>query len=237
MANFFKPTSNNALADVYAHSISKLDVMQGGTGTFGLYGGDESGNRLILKLARNGSEIELKKSGWDAKIGGQINMNQSRQSAVLTLFSMSGLRAGDQLKTYTADGRASCWIPVNVVAESQGVMTEWNAVLTDSVKLNTFLSKNDTLYPGAQPYLKWSSGVVLKFKGGALSKVNGLAVHTTGNGKGLGATSDGNLVAWRCLDTWNKSDANAHFGQRHCGPVCPMQQDCECTKRWKYRLA
>lgn len=223
MANFFTPTTGSPLSDANNYAISKLNVMQGGTAKFGLWGGDELGNRLIVKVVRGGSAFELK-NGWDAKLQAQVSVNQSKQSAVVTIFTIGALRRGDAIQAYAIDGRPSCGLAINVVPESQGVMAEWNQLLSDPPKLQAFLSKNSTLYSEATPYLKWSSGVTLKSHGGLLSSVNGLAVHTTGNGKdkkghGVGPTTDANLVAWRCLSTWNANGASAHFAISGTGTV------------------
>lgn len=223
MANFFKPTTGSPLSDANFYAISKLDVMQGGTANFGLWGGDERGERLVVKVARAGTEIELK-NGWNTKLPGQVTINQSKQSAVVTIFNMTGLRPGDKLQTYAADGRPFCAMSVNIIPESQGLMTEWNALLSDPIKVQAFLARNESLYPVAKPYLKWSAGKTLTSKGGVLAGVNGLAVHTTGNGRdkkghNIGTTTDANLVAWRCLSTWNANGASAHFAISGTGTV------------------
>jgi hypothetical protein len=223
MPNFFTPTTGKPLSDAVMYPLSKLTVKLGGTAKFGLSGLDELGQALSVKLLRAGTTIDLK-NGPDARIGGTVTIVRSKgssTSASITIFSMSGLRMGDVLQTYSANGAAfPCSISVEVVADkSIGVMAEWNAWLTDPIGLQAFFARNESLYPGAQPYLKWSSGVTLKSKSRPLASVNGLAVHTTGNGKGTKVTTDKNLVGGRCLATWNKNGASAHFAITGGGAV------------------
>jgi N-acetylmuramoyl-L-alanine amidase len=221
MPNFFAPTTGKPLTDAATHPLSKLIVKLGGTAKFGLYGLDDLAQPLSVKLVRAGAEIDLK-NGRNEQIGGKVTLLKSKGgSASFTIFSMTGLHMGDVLQSYSANGAPfPCSLPVEVVSDHHGgVMAEWNAWLNDPIGLQAFLSQNDSLYPGALPYLKWSGGVTLKSKSHALGSVNGLSVHTTGNGTGTKVTSDKNLVSGRCLSTWNKNGASAHFAITGDGTV------------------
>ncbi len=220
MPNFFTPTTGKPISDATTFPLSKLVVRLGGTAKFGLYGLDDQGLALSVKLVRAGVATELK-NGANASISAKVTITQSKGTAAVTIFSMSGLRMGDVLQAYTASGATfPCSLPVEVVAAPGiSVMAEWHAWLNDPLGLQAFLSKNDSLYPGALPYLKWSGGVQLKSSSKSLGSVNGLSVHTTGNGKGTKVTSDVNLVSGRCLSTWNKNGASAHFAITGTGTV------------------
>jgi hypothetical protein len=220
MPNFFTPTTGKPLSDAVVFPLSRLTVKLGGTAKFGLYGVDEAGQPLSVKLVRAGTAIDLK-NGQSSQIGGKVTIVQSKGTASITIFTITGLHMGDVLQTYSATGAPfPCSLSVDVVSDHRGgVMAEWNAWLNDPIGLQAFLSQNDSLYPGAFPYLKWSGGVALKSKSQALAGVNGLSVHTTGNGAGTKVTTDKNLVAFRCLSTWNKNGASAHFAITGDGTV------------------
>lgn len=213
MAHFFLPSHSSAAqgevaADKADISELTIDPAQAYV-RVGLWGGAADGSKLIIKVHRNAvvvSEgkmpaVKIQAAAYDA----------GRHIQVVTLY---GLKGGDFVRAWDKNGlpQTAPLPTLQLASGAPSVMKSWAAALASKAAYP--LPRG--LCPFAAPYLALSDakfGKMPELKascvGSPINNVHGLAVHCTA---GNDASNAFKMAAWRCVPTWNKNGASAHFG-------------------------
>lgn len=211
MAQFFIPSheANQPTNDLAASeaAISVLMVQAARPVDFGLWGGDDAGKELSVKVLRGGTVVNE---------GRHISVTLFRKSVDpanhIQVFHAVGLKQGDVIRGFTKEGKP--WtepLPVREMTRAAGdVMKAWT---------QAYLAKepfpHDFLFAEATPYLalpKTTGDPRQELSdqrvGYGLSSVHGLSVHCTmGDDRASPFLTANN----RCVDTWNRDGSSAHF--------------------------
>ena len=195
--------------------ISELVIGPNGVGTVGIWGGGPDGAALVIKVYRGATVVS---EGAHPAVKLQRISNDS--GTHIQVYSLSGLKEGDQLFGLTADGaRYTGALSVRVLGDTaNGVIEQWARHYLAGEPF-----PNNSLYPDAAPYLALSDphqGNMIKLKekciGGPLFNVHGLSIHCTA---GAPSPTPFGMAAWHCVNTWNNNGASAHFGIAGDGTV------------------
>jgi hypothetical protein len=222
MANFFEAFAGMTKAQAKnAPDVWVLRIQAGGNGWFGVYGGDDSGNVLILKVYRGGAVVSD-----GAKAAVRVTKVLEDAPEWNRVYQATGLKDGDEIYAETNFGHRYLG-PLKVKAISVAAPDPIEAWANRLKKEPGYTPTEAGLCPLAVPYLALGPGLKKlneKLIGGPLLNVHGLAVHTTG----MGGSRNALQTAYNgCVDTWNTNYANkgkdgiasAHFAISSTGDI------------------